>query len=142
MLRACPKEFEGINTAKQSGQAVPGTARDLRRCELDPSLHSGHRQAGGLPRPFGPRNDRYRKLAQNPNLKKQSQFAGLRPEIRNKTSGCQMKTHKALLKKYNLKKQTQFIKGQNNAKPYLKGYYGIIPACGARKKQSQSKPIV
>ncbi|OHB64979.1 MAG: hypothetical protein A2168_09420 [Planctomycetes bacterium RBG_13_50_24] len=107
MLRACPEEFEGINTAKQSGQAVPGTARDLRRCELDPSLHSGHRQAGGLPRPFGPRNDRYRKLAQNTNLKK----------------------------------QTQFIKGQNNAKPYLKGYYGIIPACGARKKQSQSKPI-
>jgi hypothetical protein len=39
----------------------------------------------------------------------------------------------------NLKKQTQFSKGQNGAKSYLKGYYGNITVHGAQKNKANSK---
>jgi len=39
-----------------------------------------------------------------------------------------------------LKKQTQFLKGQNELSAYLKGYYGNKPAYWARKnKPNQSQ---
>jgi len=40
----------------------------------------------------------------------------------------------------NLKKQSQFLGGQNGAKPYIKVDYSNMPTCGAGKnkpKQSQ-----
>jgi len=36
------------------GTSLRAQRSNLRCRELDPSLHSGHRQTGGLPRPFGP----------------------------------------------------------------------------------------
>ncbi len=47
-------------------------------------------------------------------LKKQSHYAGLRPEIRNELKG------------YDLKKQSQFYKGENDVNPTLTMAYGIL----------------
>jgi len=40
-----------------------------------------------------------------------------------------------------LKKQSQFAGGQNGIKPYLKGYYDNITACGARKNKAKQSQI-
>jgi len=78
---------------------------------------------------------------------KQSQYAGLRPEIRstnleirNKRNRSQMTASKAELKGCYLKKQSQFVPARNGVNSFLKGYYGNKPVCRGRKnkaKQSQ-----
>jgi len=78
--------------------------------------------------------------------KKQTQSkpnGGLWPEIRNKMNGCQMTAPEAQLKRYHLKKQSQFAPGRIGAKSYLKGDYDNKPTLGGHKneaKQSQSQP--
>jgi hypothetical protein len=70
-----------------------------------------------------------------------SKIRSTRLEIRNYLDGSQTTAHKAQLRGCDLKKQSQFTSGQIGVNFYLKGNYGDITACGARKNKPNSKPI-
>ena len=97
---------------------------------------------------------------------KQSQYTGLRPEIRqlrwrgrmpvapcrsgnklkglvwkNKANRSRIEYCVMRIAKRNLKKQSQLQNGQIGVKSYVEGDYGITPLCGAQKNKPNSKPI-
>jgi len=69
----------------------------------------------------------------NPNKANSKPIAGLWPKIRNKLDVCGMTDH-------DLKKQSQFIKGQNNAKSLQAMVYGDFNGRRLLKNKANSKP--
>jgi hypothetical protein len=78
-----------------------------------------------------PRNDKLWRLSTEHDLKKQSQYAGLCPEIRSTKLEIRNEW-----KGYDLKKQSQFHSGQIGLKSYLKGIYDNIPSFRAWKNKA------
>jgi hypothetical protein len=75
------------------------------------------------------------------NLKKQSQYTGRWPEIRNDTNGYGMIAAKAQFTEPYLKKQSQFAGGLIWRKVLFERKLWQYTGLRSRKKQTQTKPI-
>jgi hypothetical protein len=84
---------------------------------------------------------------QRGDLKKQSQYAGLCPEIRNtkleirnELNGYQMTAPEAQFTEHLLKKQSQFLGMEMSARATITRDYGNMSTCGGRECKANSKP--